>query len=232
MATRDDPAFEAFLEEARRRAIEEGPIPERVLNELKILLLVQRRELRADTSIATMFLSLDGLEWRTRWLLPAVLHRLAGMCESYAPFGLGVGNTLLDVANRLTKGDWDLAVASELLRAPLDQLHDMGAHPLPQDVDPRPFRRGRRGADELRIIAARNVDLAALGLELAVVAWARVLGVQDAWIDLVAHGYSQSEARDIARSASFLTDTVPQLAQQPVVTPIPSEWSYSTTSGD
>jgi hypothetical protein len=63
------------------------------------------------------------------------------------------------------------------------------------------------------------------------VAWARVLGIQEAGIDLVAHGYSQAEAARLAHSAGFAA-AMCDLSDEPVVMHLPTEWDQAPVAGD
>ena len=193
-----------FLEEARRRALEAGPIPEPVLNELKLLLLTQRRELFATGDLASYLITIDGLAWRERWLVPVVLESISAQCTSRSRYGSAVGRALNEAAEGLRSGEWNLAAAHEMVTSDVDEVHAFGVHLL--SIPPDEFgldRSGRKVCEALLAIASRIIDFAAIGLELVVIAWARVLSVTDPMTNLVGTGMSQVEAEASVRSANF-----------------------------
>ena len=183
-----------FLEEARRRALEAGPIPEPVLNELKLLLLTQRRELFATGDLASYLITIDGL----------VLESISAQCTSRSRYGSAVGRALNEAAEGLRSGEWNLAAAHEMVTSDVDEVHAFGVHLL--SIPPDEFgldRSGRKVCEALLAIASRIIDFAAIGLELVVIAWARVLSVTDPMTNLVGTGMSQVEAEASVRSANF-----------------------------
>lgn len=227
MAKDQSTEFEAFLEHARQRAAEKGPLPDAVLNEVKILLLAQRREIRDSGSLASLTFNTDGLAWRTQWFVPNVLDEIARQIAATGVFGKYVAVGVVEASQQLRAGDWTLEEVSSLLLDPIERVCDYGVRLSTWPTSPV-SRSGIKRCAALLLTASAIVDLAALGLELVAAAWARVIGVKDPTTDLVAVGLSQSEACSRARNAGLRAPgSEIQLAESAVGLLVPVEFLSS-----
>lgn len=227
----NDP-LKAFLEEARRRATAAGPLPEPVLNELKLLMLGQRRELAGTETLTSFTIVSAGLEWRTRWLLPVVLEQIGRSCSERSRYGTAVGRALTEAAHGLRSTEWNLIDAHSMTSSSIDNVHGFGIELLHLEVDEFALdRSGRMVCEALLAIATRIIDLSALGLELPAIAWARVLGVTDPMTNLVGLGLTQADAAASSRSANFPTPPADvALAVVSLQSPMFGDWTNERSS--